>query len=339
MGELALHRKARQAEPRLAKPGGNAGLWWNKFCNAWRSNFIGLEEPLRESRGESGKLAWINTLAGSRLGDETLLREYADRRERLVKAMGGKTVTPDLQARFVAGTGIEHPVEAGMLFHHTLAVPFLPGAAVKGVTHAWAKWPGNDPESAATRIFGAPGENGRRGGAVGSVIFLDALPMSPVRLVAEVMTPHYSNWYQSDLAHIEQYPPADWYDPTPIPFLAVAENQRFAFAVIPNPHDAVTEEAARTDLPLALDWLTDALKWLGAGAKTAVGFGRFGAVRLPLPEPVSPAGGGRLVVGGRVVHDVSSSEGTLLGYEGAAALVDFGDGPEAVPPRELRPSP
>jgi CRISPR-associated protein Cmr6 len=49
----------------------------------------------------------------------------------------------------------------------------------------------------------------------------------------------------------------------PIPFLSV----------LPHPHT----EQNRTDCQTVLTWLKQALEHLGIGAKTAVGYGRFGS--------------------------------------------------------------
>jgi len=100
------------------------------------------------------------------------------------------------------------------------------------------------------------------------VVFLESLPLTPVRLEADVMTPHYAPYYK-DIKSVK--PPADWYDPVPIPFLTVAPGQRFLFAVLPRrlSSQAHVEDARRA--------LAEALANLGVGAKTAVGYGRFEA--------------------------------------------------------------
>ncbi|MCZ7635035.1 MAG: type III-B CRISPR module RAMP protein Cmr6 [Verrucomicrobia bacterium] len=92
------------------------------------------------------------------------------------------------------------------------------------------------------------------------------------------MTPHYGAYYAG------KGPPADWLSPNPIPFLTVAPDQLFQFVLAP------ASRAAQLDCTTAAQWLTDALAWLGAGAKTAVGYGRF--VRADIPsEPAGEPGG------------------------------------------------
>jgi CRISPR-associated protein Cmr6 len=83
------------------------------------------------------------------------------------------------------------------------------------------------------------------------------------------MTPHYGPYYQDDQAAI---PPADWHDPVPIPFLVVADAQTFVLALAPR---RLNHSQDKQDCETLTHWLEDALAWLGAGAKTAIGYGRF----------------------------------------------------------------
>jgi len=136
------------------------------------------------------------------------------------------------------------------------------------MVRAWAEsWIDPEPNNDVLhRIFGARGEETRQSSQVGSVIFLDALPTKPVQLRADVMTPHYAPYYQDATGAT---PPADWHSPTPIPFLVVST---FQFGVLPRRSDA------SADVETVRGWLTDALGAIGAGAKTAVGYGRFDSV-------------------------------------------------------------
>ena len=93
---------------------------------------------------------------------------------------------------------------------------------------------------------------------------MDAVPIAPVRLEADVMTPHYAGWSPDE-------PPGDWRSPTPIPFLDTAAETPFLFGVVPRCHDVSDD-----DLNSVTEWLRAALSWAGGGAKTAVGYGRFG---------------------------------------------------------------
>ena len=80
------------------------------------------------------------------------------------------------------------------------------------------------------------------------------------------MTPHYGPTIMS-AAKCR----GDWHSPVPIPFLTVAPGQSFHFALAPR----TFSNADRADCHTAAGWLENALLELGAGAKTAVGYGRF----------------------------------------------------------------
>src|SRR6202008_2494727 len=73
-------------------------------------------------------------------------------------------------------------------------------------------------------------------------------------------------------------PPGDWRSPTPIPFLTAAPGMEFQFAVFPRAkHDSDAMAAVS-------HWLEEALTEMGAGGKTAVGYGRMNRV----PEEGGP---------------------------------------------------
>ena len=117
----------------------------------------------------------------------------------------------------------------------------------------------------AKRIFGWSDKNSA---SVGSIIVFDALPVDSVKLYTEVMTPHDGGWRIAPKP-TESDAPSDWKSPTPIPFLAVEKGATFQFALAARPG------AKSDDLEKAYEYLDLALEWIGIGAKTAVGFGRF----------------------------------------------------------------
>jgi CRISPR-associated protein Cmr6 len=247
-------------------PQANTGLWFNKFCDTWRDRWT-----LDSDNILNAKLDWINTVtppAMKSCGDAVLLDEYVERRSALAKMLGGDSHVFSSLYRFVSGLGIEHPIENGFVWHHTLGTPFLPGSSIKGMLRAYLEtWCVQRPaEEELDRIFGSQTNNAAH--AVGSVIFLEAIPVAPVTLKADVMTPHYAPYYQDNDGIT---PPGDWHSPMPIPFLTVAENARFLFSILPR----TTSVQDKEDCALVLAWLVDALEKLGAGAKTAIGYGRF----------------------------------------------------------------
>lgn len=252
---------------------GNAGLWYDKYCDRWgvsAGSQVGALPvwSLRASGNANPKLDWIAKVTKDKVGEQRLLEEAADRLARLLAAHGQTALFFKTDGPFVTGLGREHPVENGFAWHHISGAPYLPGSSVKGMVRAWAEsWIHPEPDVDLRRqIFGPRGAAARESSAVGSVIFLDALPTKPVQLQADVMTPHYAPYYQDATG---ETPPADWHSPTPIPFLVVSRDTTFQFGMLPRRPDA------SADVDTVRGWLTDALDAIGAGAKTAVGYGRF----------------------------------------------------------------
>ncbi len=237
---------------------GNAGLWYDKYCDEWPEIKWSLKSYKAGNKEFHPKQNWIDKVTG-KVGNGDELTEACNRLRELAKAQGAEDVRFfSTQWRFVTGLGREHPVENGFAWHHTLGVPYLPGSSVKGMVRAWAEQWEDIDKTESNRIFGPEGA-----GKVGSVIFFDAIPTDPVRLEADIMTPHYAPYYSDGEA------PGDWHDPTPIPFLTVAAKQPFQFAIAPR------NSNNKDDAAQAREWLKEALGWIGAGAKTAVGYGRF----------------------------------------------------------------
>lgn len=292
---LPLPRTRSPDDPRRrhVTPGseGNRGLYWNKFFNHWKGDFSDATDPWRDATSKidyhGGKMNWVlSQVHGEHLenrqfetsksacrdigkrGAAHALEAAAVRIANLAEACGGEARPFLIAGPFVTGMGLSHPVENGFLFHHTLGVPYLPGSSVKGMMRAWAcDWlqEDGDLETEIARLFGAdPGGDP----AAGAIVVFDAMPAGAVELYAEIITPHDGGWRISPDPAAN--PPADWVSPVPIPFLAVKEGAAFQFALAPR-----SRKTTRDDLDAAWTYLEAALKWIGAGAKTAVGFGRF----------------------------------------------------------------
>lgn len=385
---LPLYAGARAAAPELAVRGktvaGHAGLWWDRFCDVWREDWSGPDaQVIRTASGgraeieRPGKLEWMQSLLHRRqanrrvsptvgpeatllLGEEERLAEAHARRGELFRALGARIRDLELDAPFVTGTGLEHPTENGFVFHHGLGVPCIPASSLKGLVRAYAEqWQELGPEE-ADRIFG-PRPTGTAS-QVGSVVIFDALPLGPVRLSVEITTPHYQPWYQADAP--ARRPPADWYAPVPIPFLVLAPGARFRFAVAARRPAVAGDEA---DAERVAGWLVDALKKLGAGAKTALGFGRFdepgarrrrdeelrrqareAAAARPKAKAASAGSADRASAAERALGpasrfpmhsrvEVAGEEGTVVGYEGDRLVVDFGGETDTVDPADAEP--
>jgi CRISPR-associated protein Cmr6 len=250
---------------------GNAGLWYDKFCDRWKPDWTGFA-------GDSDKRDWMSTLP-KKVGDSALMKEAVKRLEDLVDAQGGCRFRRMTAWRFVTGLGRNHPVENGFTWRHDIGTPYIAGSSLKGLARAYARdWDGL-PREEIHRIFDQKLDAGL---GVGSVVFLDALPVGPVALDADVMTPHYSPWYQGETNAV----PADWHSPTPIPFLTVAPGQTFVFAVLPRNR---SNQQDQEDCKKGADLLKEALEMLGAGAKTAVGYGQFVERQDPSDGPIAQA--------------------------------------------------
>ncbi len=241
-------------------PSCNAGLWYDKFCE-WKD--ISTTRPRIE------KQKWISAICNNPCGNHDELQLQSERLQNMIECLNGRYIDLQTAGPFVTGLGRNHPVENGFLWHHTLGVPYLPGTSVKGMVSAWAKQWEREQELVWESILGAQQQ-------VGDTIFFDVLPTKPVQLVTDVMTPHYGEYYQN------VKPPGDWIDPNPIPFLAVGSGATFRFAVAPRRPSEIDHSHCET----ACRWLIDALNWIGAGAKTAIGYGRFEETQPAAPHPL-----------------------------------------------------
>ncbi len=249
-----------ETEPLLATEG-NRGLWYNRFFNRYGADW---KIP------EDGKRQWVSDNAKP-TGQREALQTQALRQLALITALNGRGAVFATDWHFASGLGLPHPVENGLAWHHTLGVPYLAGSGVKGLVKAWVEvWDEslNEEEKKRRSIdwFGTTEQAGR-------FRFFDALPVEPVTLAADVMTPHMGKWYEQggemkDYRREPEKIPADWHDPVPVPFLVV-KSAKLLFGVAPR-HPKFAEE-----LPQVFAALKQALDWLGAGAKTAAGYGRM----------------------------------------------------------------
>ena len=244
------------------------GLWFDRFFDRYDHDWQ-VSKPNKRT-GQDPKRDWIDTVTG-RCGDAKLLRSHALRRMHLVEAIGGQSRCYATDWHFATGLGLSHPVENGLLWHPTLGVPYLNGAAVKGLMRAFAEVWQDPPASPEQRQswFGSQ-QHGDIPEQAGDYIYFDALPLTRPELATDVMTPHMGKWYQqghSNQVLAATVCPGDWHDPVPIPFLVVKQAS-FQFTIVPR--QAHTDPA---DLDALFDLLDQTLAWIGAGAKTAVGYG------------------------------------------------------------------
>jgi CRISPR-associated protein Cmr6 len=81
-------------------------------------------------------------------------------------------------------------------------------------------------------------------------------------------------YYQGSADDLPFAWPADWHKPSPIKFLAVAPGAEFLTGIAARQPYPVGHDP-EDDIALVKTWLCEGLEWLGAGAKTAKGYGRF----------------------------------------------------------------
>ena len=248
--------------PLAPNPGAmHLGLWFERFFHGYESDFAAVDKE--------GRSAWLRQFDIKQVGARNELQAKAEKVQQLAASQGGQARIYQCTAPFVTGMGNAHPLENGFTWHPTLGMPYLPGSAVKGLVRAAVElaYQGEDKPALLKRWFGTEAK-GDVPEASGSFIFLDALPVEPCALVPEVMTPHMGKWYEKGgkTPTAKDTQPGDWHSPVPVGYLT-ARNLHLQFAVMPRP--GVAAEA----LELVWQALDYALQWLGAGAKTAQGFG------------------------------------------------------------------
>lgn len=249
---------------------GHSGLWYERFFNGYDAKW--LVDTGARSR-------WITSVTGE-CGQLDQLRAAAQNRISLLDGLQGRWGTFQSNWHFVTGLGLPHPVENGFAWHPTLGVPYLPGASVKGLVRSWVEsWDESLDEAQRKdrlyRWFGTDNKDPKEQDetipmTTGGFIFFDATPIAPATIGPDIMTPHMGKWYEKgdENPMAPETMPGDWHDPVPVSFLVV-EKATLLFSVAPR------SAAMAQDLKLVWEALISALEWLGAGAKTAVGYGRF----------------------------------------------------------------
>jgi CRISPR-associated protein Cmr6 len=238
-------------------------LWFDRFFNRYQSDWTLAAEAKSE---------WIKQLRGP-VGEQTQLEHFVKRQTALVSQLNGRSQRYISDWHFVTGMGNSHPVENGFSWHPTLAVPYLAGSAVKGLVRAWVELNDEalDPIDKNARLkswFGTE-KKGDVAEQAGDFIFFDAIPDQRPGLLCDIMTPHMGDWYAKGgegNPRNNDALPADWHEPVPVTFLAVKHAQ-LIFSIAPRK----AEQTGQLDAVFTA--LSQALEWLGAGAKTAAGYG------------------------------------------------------------------
>ncbi len=164
-----------------------------------------------------------------------------------------------------AETGIR---DVGLALHGSYGWPVIRGSSLKGAAHAYARDEKSVPAARRAQVYGGPRPDDAAGSAarVAAVAFLDAVPSRCLAVRETVMTPHVGEYYTDP----SRSAPAEYWNPVPVPFLAVTAGQWTAFLV--GDPDGVAEAASH---------LERAAEDLGLGAKTATGYGYVSATVIP----------------------------------------------------------
>jgi CRISPR-associated protein Cmr6 len=196
-------------------------------------------------------------------------RAFETRKKMLDRIGDGFTLTT--ATRLLFGIGYQHPLKIGFMFDWTTGLPIIPGSSLKGIARDYARnnrdqW----DDGLMEKIFG-PKDNANA--HVGAIIFLPAFPCpddGQKLFEPDVMTPHYTLYYTDP----GKNPPADWYNPVPIPFLTVPAGVRYCFRIADRTNLGKKENDSAL-LKEAKTILRSALIDHGVGAKTSVDYGYF----------------------------------------------------------------
>jgi CRISPR-associated protein Cmr6 len=226
-------------------------------------------------------------------GDLALMNALAQRQSALAQPLAeqGRLLSVDAKAvaPFTTGLGNEHPLENGFAFLNPYGLPYLAGSGVKGVLRQSARelssgdWGDKHGwnDAAITALFGKahaaadsndPADDDNNSLQRGALSCWDVLPqLAGDALQVEVMTPHQSHYYQRSET------PHESGQPNPINFLTVPPGSGFSFHIacdlpfLARLAPELAEQGRWRGLLEAA--LAHAFKWLGFGAKTAVGYG------------------------------------------------------------------
>ncbi len=242
----------------------HAGLFYERFFPCWEERDFSLYKPL------STVLEAFCSQFGQTGRDTTfadLLAACHSRLDRLVRMRQGMKLMATCTAPLASGLGIDHPADNGFVFDHGCGVPYLPGSSIKGLCRAWAKICGK--ERHVEELLGP--ETMEEGS--GRLIFLPAYPATWPELICDVICNHHREYYskepdQRKYTRNEFPTPMDIESPVPINHLALAGGTEFVFRILP-----LDRETAADDLARAGALLAEALRELGIGARTAVGYG------------------------------------------------------------------
>ncbi len=230
----------------------NFGLLFNKYID-WDANW-------------EKKKNILNEILNSYTKNNSLLESYRNRQKALlenykIRGYRVECFTMATDYRFISGLGGAHVLETGLTLHPLYGFPFLPASGVKGLARSYAEKVDGASSIEMLEVFGSEDKDFvSDSNREGRVVFLEGIPYEFPEIEIDIMNPHYGDYYQGNK------PPADYLDPNPITFLAVAPGKSFIFSLF-SKDESLLEKSVR--------WLKGGLIELGAGGKTNVGYGYF----------------------------------------------------------------
>lgn len=203
-----------------------------------------------------------------------------------------RRIQATLQSRLLLNLSGGILENAGIAMEYICGVPVIPGSAVKGAARRYAialmqECPEEeklDMLDTFICIFGCVEADFEKGSDLslafdseilremgelygkrkGKVYFFQAVPNSPLKLCADVLTPHHNKFMKGDLQE-----PTDNEDPVPSFFPAVQGGKSTTYTF------TLHAPQAPDVLDTAKEWLTKSLTLFGLGAKGAAGYGLF----------------------------------------------------------------
>jgi len=251
----------------VPKKSKNLGLFWEKY-----SYIKHYEHFLQSNDGKKkGNIAY-ELLEIMKEVDNNILQLLQKRREQVVKNSNVLVDTKaELNSRLLVGSGNPSPTEVGMTFSRNYGVPVIPGSAIKGCFAHYLKERLKEKEEDDEKLidketfrylFGEDLDKKREDNIRGSLIFLDAIPMT-LEFGLDIVNNHFQPYYMQ-----KEHPPNDWYNPVPVTYLVV-EKGTFRFTIL---IDGKLDENTKRTIK---DEFKNMLKSYGIGAKTNYGYGRF----------------------------------------------------------------
>src|SRR3989338_6106286 len=192
----------------------NLGLLFNKFFYCWTNDWQSNEEQ--------------NKIFRKDIEDKIAKIKLSKDNDYLINAFNShvESFNAITDSRLIIGLGGTSVIETGMTLHPLYGFPYLPGSGLKGLARAYAEIGAGAAKDELLEIFGSEDKAQHSpDNRQGKVFFMDGLPTQFPKLELDIMNPHYGEYYRGEK------PPADYLNPVPVTFLAVAAEQKFSFAV------------------------------------------------------------------------------------------------------------